>query len=410
MKYLSIFFFLIFGLFLTSCRNNQAIQELSTPCDFGGEPNLFVSNNGKAYLSWVEYINDTTDVLAFSTLEANAWSAPIIIAKGSNWFVNWADFPSLVTYAESDQHISAHWLQKSAKGTYDYDIHIAQSNNGGKSWKPSFHPHTDGIAAEHGFVSMLPVGENKIFATWLDGRYTKTENASDGHEHEGHGGAMTLRGVFFDIKGNLTGDIELDNRVCDCCSTSAALTKNGVIIAYRDRSEDEIRDISIIRQIGNDWTRPRNLYADNWEIAGCPVNGPKVIADKGNRVAIAWYTMAKGQPQVKLMTSTDAGATFSAPIRIDAGNPLGRVDLVFDKKDIVVSWMEKLNKEKATIRLAKVGEEGNISKQITVEAISLSRSSGFPILSKYKEQLILAWTKVLDKTENTTIKTVLINF
>ena len=396
--------------FLVACQKDKAIQELSTPCELGGEPNLHVSNNGTVFLSWVEYLNDTTDVLAFSTLESEAWSAPKIIAQGDNWFVNWADFPSLVAQKDNNQYLAAHWLQKSDNGTYDYDVHIAQSLDGGKKWRESFIPHTDGISAEHGFVSMLPVNGHKIFATWLDGRFTKTENDSDGHDHEGQGGAMTLRGAFFDIKGKLSGEIELDNRVCDCCSTAAALTKNGVIVAYRDRSDEEIRDISIVRQIGEDWTRPRTLYPDNWEIAGCPVNGPKIIADGNNNVAVAWYTMAHKKPKVMVSISSDAGANFGTPIQLDEGNPLGRVDLVFLNNQLVVSWLEKIVDDKAAIRLVKINLEGVIERRMTLSQTNTSRSSGFPIMECLDNQLIMAWTEVLDEHENTSIRTALINF
>ena len=402
----SIFVLLAF----TSCQNNSSIQAIDTPCKFGGESNLHITKDGKALLSWVEYLNDTTDVLAFAYLESGEWSAPNIIAKGSNWFVNWADFPSIVASKENSNHLAAHWLQKSANGTYDYDIQITQSLDGGKKWASPFIPHTDGIAAEHGFVSMLPVANNQIFATWLDGRYTKTENYSDGHDHEGQGGAMTLRGAFFDAQGKLSGDIELDNKVCDCCSTSAAMTQNGVIVAYRDRSLTEIRDISIVRQIGQDWTRPRNLHADNWEIAGCPVNGPKIIADEASKVAVAWYTMANDTPKVNVALSSDAGANFGPPIQIDDGNPLGRVDLVFDKSNVVISWLENLGEEKAAIRLAKVLPDGRIEKRLTVAHTSPARGSGFPIMEKFRNQLLIAWTTIVDEEENTRVKTAIVSF
>ena len=404
------FFSLSLFLVLINCQNSQSIQKMSTPCQLGAAPNLHITAEGKALLSWVEYLNDTTDVLAFSSLEANKWSAPKIIAKGTNWFVNWADFPSIVAYSENPKYLAAHWLQKSAMGTYDYDVRIAQSVDGGQHWTPSFIPHTDGISAEHGFVSMLPVANGKVFATWLDGRYTKTENNSDGHDHEGQGGAMTLRGAFFNTKGVLTGEIELDNKVCDCCSTSAALTNNGVIVAYRDRSDEEIRDISIVRQIGQDWTRPRSIHTDNWEIAGCPVNGPKIVSDGKTKVAVAWYTMSNNTPKVQVAISTDSGANFNPPIRIDDGNPLGRVDLVYDNNNLIISWLENKGKEKGIIRIAKINQDGLVEKKLTITQTSIARSSGFPILEKLDDQLIMAWTEIIDKDENTTINSALINF
>ena len=99
---------------------------------------------------------------SYAKLENGSWSDPIIIAQGKNWFVNWADFPSIVSVDSS--FLLAHWLQKSADGTYDYDVRISRSNDGGQSWSPSIIPHKDGINAEHGFVSMVRGSIGKALA------------------------------------------------------------------------------------------------------------------------------------------------------------------------------------------------------------------------------------------------------
>ncbi|MFK7983020.1 MAG: hypothetical protein AB8G86_23775, partial [Saprospiraceae bacterium] len=142
----------------------------------------------------------------------------------------------------------------------------------------------------------------------------------------------------------------------------------------------------------------------------CPVNGPKIIADGGNKVAVAWYTMANNQPQVKVAISSDAGANFSEPIQVDEGNPLGRVDLVFDKDAIIVSWLENMGAEKASIRLAKIQSTGQIEQRMTITHTSSARSSGFPIMEKLGNQLLVAWTEILDEAENTTVQTAIVNF
>ena len=151
--------------------------------------------------------------------------------------------------------MAAHWLQKSDQGTYDYDIRMVQSSNRGATWGESIVVHNDGVAAEHGFVSMLPMDNKDIFITWLDGRNTKGSDHESG-EHGGEG-AMTLRGAIFDAQGNAKARWELDNRICDCCQTSAAMTSNGPVVVYRDRSETEIRDMSIVRYVNGKWTPPQ---------------------------------------------------------------------------------------------------------------------------------------------------------
>lgn len=421
MKHLLLFFFLT--IVFCSCQNEkgneqQAIKaatylltEISSPCKEGGQPNLFVSENRTVYLSWVEYLNDSTDALMFSSLVKEQWSEPVQIAQGSDWFTNWADFSALVAYKDGGNSLAAHWLAKSSSGTYDYDVTISQSLDGGKTWQKPFIPHTDGIAAEHGFVSMLPLDEERIFATWLDGRNTKVEgNDSHGHDSHGHGhgkgGPMTVRAAVFDKKNQLLEEAELDNRVCDCCQTSAAMTSDGLIVAYRDRSEDEIRDISYVRQVDGEWTTPKPVHKDNWKIAGCPVNGPKIAAN-GKEVAIVWFTMEGEQALVKIAFSSDAGASFGSPIRVDDGKPLGRVDAAFlDDKTVVVSWLENSEPE-ATIRLAHFSKTGKIGDSEVLLETDASRSSGFPILERVGERLVLAWTEVTEKS--TRVKTAFVS-
>ena len=396
--------FALLLLLFTSCQdenkstdlNMGVLTELPTPSKESATPNLFVSESGQVYLSWVKYLNDTTDALNYAVLEEKGWSTPQTIATGSDWFVNWADFPSFVGYKDGGQTLAAHWLQKSNLGTYDYDVRIAQSLDAGKTWQPSFIPHRDSIAAEHGFVSMLPFSKDRIFATWLDGRNTKGEGHDDGGGH-GHHGSMTLRSALFDKAGNLYEEAELDNRICDCCQTSAALTDKGVIIAYRDRSEDEIRDISVVRQVEGQWMKPAKVFADNWHIAGCPVNGPAIKAN-GAFVAVAWYSMPKEKAEIKIAFSEDSGATFQTPIRIDNGNPLGRIAIeLLSDKTALVSWLEN-TAENAEIRAVKVNAKGKIGNDFLVSETDAARDSGFPVMAKSGNQIIFAWTHVDDLT------------
>lgn len=375
--------------------DNFTLSELKSPVGSGGEPNLFVSEQGRIYLSWVEYVNDTTDALMFSEIKNDTWAAPTEIARGSDWFVNWADFPSLVVYKNNDQHMAAHWLQKRAAGTYDYDVHIAQSKDGGKSWNESFIIHTDSVSAEHGFVTMLPQDNGKIFATWLDGRFTKVdgeETAPDSHDDHGHGGggAMTLRTATFDIDGKIYAEKELDHRICDCCQTTAIVTPKKTLVAYRDRSVDEIRDISFVQKTNEGWSSPSLVHTDNWKIAGCPVNGP-ALANHKNDIAIAWFTAADEKPKVNVSFYNNEITSFEKPIRVDDANPLGRVGIELFDDFAMVSWLEQVG-ENAEIKLAQVFSNKEKSKTITLSKSSTSRRSGFPQIEKTADKLIFAWT------------------
>ncbi|MEJ7674473.1 MAG: hypothetical protein WKF59_17695 [Chitinophagaceae bacterium] len=185
----------------------------------------------------------------------------------------------------------------------------------------------------------------------------------------------------------------MTRRVCDCCQTSAALTANGPVVVYRDRSDEELRDISIVRFVNGKWTEPKTIFPDQWKIAGCPVNGPRASA-QGNNLAIAWFSSPDKKSQVNIIFSDDGGASFNKPIRIDEENAVGRVDVVMlDEKSAMVSWMEG-----AVIKAARINKDGTKDSSIIIASSSESRSSGFPQMTKSDNNLIFAWTDDKDKT------------
>ncbi len=308
-----------------------------------------------------------------------------MIATGENWFVNWADYPLI---AANGKQIMAHYLGKSGEGTFAYDVMLTTSQDEGKTWSEPKAVHDDAKQAEHGFVSILPYGENFLVA-WLDGRNTVMEGMED---HAGHHGQMSMRAAIVDRNGVKSNEWELDNRTCDCCQTTAALTDSGPVVIYRDRSDEEIRDMSIVRFVDGEWTEPKNIYADNWKIAGCPVNGPRADAI-GNNLAVAWFSSPEGDARVRVIFSNDGGVTFGEPVKLDEGKAIGRVDVVMlDSDNAMVSWMEG-----AEIKAMKVNRDGTKGSSMNIASTSDARSSGFPQMTKSGDKLVFAWTDDKEK-------------
>ncbi|MCB0689836.1 MAG: hypothetical protein KDC53_25020, partial [Saprospiraceae bacterium] len=373
-------------------------QEIDHPSKQGGQTNLATSGSGDLYSSWLEYPNDSLAVLKYSVLQDHQWSVPTTIAQGVDWFVNWADFPSL---AHTGDFMLAHWLQYSGDGAYEYDVNMSLSSDG-IYWSPPLIPHRDGVKAEHGFVSLLSDAQDQILAIWLDGRYTAAEDGTESHGHE-HEGSMTLRSARIGENGSLSDEQELDDRVCDCCQTGAVMTPSGPVVVYRNRTEDEIRDIYLVRKVQGKWQEPYPVHNDGWQIGGCPVNGP-AIAASDDIVAVVWYTMADDQPSVKLAISEDDGANFSDPILISAKDPLGRVDLEFvNERFVLVSWIEQMEQDKASIMSQLINIDNRDRVTFPLKEISSERRSGFPRLAKAGQKIYLSWTEITG--ENSRIKT-----
>ena len=370
-------------LTIISCTKNEVIVE-DIPFLYGdnnAQPNL-VSSNGTLSLSWISSKNENKASLHFSQFKKGKWITPQKIANGSDWFVNWADFPA---HAINEDLIITSHLKKSASGTYTYDVILNLKKLSGEKIKENFLLNTDGVKAEHGFVSIIPNNNKGFFITWLDGRNT-VEKKLDGHHKP-----MTIRFAEITNTGEVINESELDAAACDCCQTSIAMTNNGPIVVYRDRSENEVRDIYTIRNINGVWEEPSPLHNDGWIINGCPVNGPKVAVNSKN-LAIAWFTVVNDNPLVNVSFSKNNGDSFGTPFKLNDHDAIGRVDVAFlNDKEVIVSYME-VDEIGTYLRIKKVSADGKISKPITISKIDGGRNTGVPQLEIINNEIFIVWT------------------
>src|SRR5262245_29518128 len=339
----------------TNPIENRAAREIDSPAGAGSsEPNLSVGPDGRVYLSWLEPVQSKGPkgyALKFAVrARGGKWSTPRTITQGENRFDS-----SIL--ALPNGALAANWLAKSGPGRHANDVNLSISRDGGRTWGKVIVPHRDRAQTERGFVSMIPASGG-IAVVWLDGRkmaggdrgaaehdsaeqarasasqHTGDHQHTGGRDHgaAGHGSAaskmeMSLMQTMINLDGTLGKEVLLDGRVCECCQTSAAPTPDGMAIVYRDRSEKEVRDISIVRLKNGEWAEPQPLSKDGWEINGCPVNGPAISSVRQN-LAVAWFTAARDQRRVFATLSADGGATFSPPILVGDENPVGRVDVI----------------------------------------------------------------------------------
>lgn len=368
-----------------------AIRELASPS--AGEaafPALAADGHGGVYMTWLETIPaGAGHRLRLSHRNAGGEFEPAVtVHEGRDFWRNRADFPGLGVFP--DGSLIVHWLSRSGDSTYDYDIRGTISRDRGRTWGAPFLVNTDGVKAEHGFVSFAPTAQG-VALTWLDGRATKGSHEGD-HEAMG-GGAMTLRFAEFLSDGTRVHESQLDAKVCDCCQTAMVETPKGLLAAYRDRSDDEVRDISLIRPLAAKLS-PRPLARDGWKIKACPVNGP-ALASRGDRVAAAWFTMAGGGTHVRAALSKDAGDTFSAPIAVDDATPLGRVDVVIlPSGESLLTWVVRVTEAEAEIRGAIVASAGAMGSPFKIATTSVARASGFPRMEVSGDDVVIAWTEV----------------
>ena len=398
----------------TSAIENSVVREIDSPAGAGSsEPNLSVGPDGRIYLSWLEPIQPKGYALRFAVRSKGGnWSTPRSITQGENRFDS-----SIL--ALPDGSLAAYWLAKSGPARHVNDLNLSISRDGGQTWGKAIVPHRDRTQRDRGFVSMI-AANGGIAVVWLDGsnmmggdrgaaEQGSTENERpdilkhpSGHNHQGTDGSdhrgerhdsaaskmeKSMMYTMVGLDGTLGKEVLLDGRVCECGQTSAAPTPDGMAVVYRDRSEKEVRDISIVRLKKGKWSKPQPLSKDGWEINGCPVNGP-AISSAGRNVAVAWFTAAHNQPRIYATLSADGGATFGPQVLVGDGHPIGRVDCIaLPSGNALVSWAER-TPSGTEVRARIVRPDGSQAAAIVVA----EASSGVLRMKWSGDEVVIAWT------------------
>ncbi|MCL6713594.1 hypothetical protein [Pseudoxanthomonas sp. z9] len=376
------------------------VREWNLPAPIGAaQPDLVIAPDGRRLLSWVEPAAGEAHRLRLAWAGQESWQAPITIAEGNDWFLNWADTPHV--QALPDGSLWAHWLRSTGPSRMDYGIDLVRSGDGGRSWSAPQLVHPAGTRGDHGFVTFWTQAPDQLGIAWLDSRQKAAadHSADAGHDdaHHGGGGAMMLRAALYGAQARQLAEWPLDASTCDCCTTASAITDRGVVVVYRGRTAGEIRDTRIVRFDGQAWTAPRDVHTDGWHMPACPVNGP-VVAARGNEVWVAWYTEAGGVPELRAAHSGDAGDHFDAPVTLARGGQvLGRLGLALGDDRLLASWLEETGAGNQRIVLGTYDSRWQSATRVEVATLAArGRASGMPRLRWADGAAWLVWTDVDD--------------
>ena len=381
-------------LLVTACSRSSETSSSDRPIDLGvtlapielpsragsAHPQLTSSARG-AILSWLDQ-DESTTTLRFAERSGTGWSEPRTVASGTDWFITTADVPSVLRMKSGT--LVANWYPTTDATIEAYDTQLSYSTDEGKTWAKPFSPHHDKTKTQHGFVSLLELADGGLGMVWLDGRDQEL-NTSDPL-----GGSMALYYAGFDSSWKQTTESVVNAKVCECCQTAAVLTSDGILTAFRDRSDEEIRDVKVSRLEGGKWSAEVSLHDDNWKIEACPINGPALSA-RGRQVAAAWFAAPDDNGRAFVAFSQDGGKTWGNATRLDDEASVGRVDIeMLDDGSAIASWMEFAG-GRSHFRVRRISPSGQRSAAVDVPGAV--RASGYPRMTRSGNELILAWTE-----------------
>ena len=355
---------------LTAGAPHPVVREVASPAGPGAMGSSLTRGPDNAvYLSWLEPAGGDVWAMKFARYDIAAvrWSEARTIARGADWFINWADFPVL---AVQKDRMTAVWFVNVASGgghhAEQYRALHSISADGGLTWSSPQPVTRESESVE--FVALQPLADGRLLAAWLDGRAR-----AQGQDRQ------TLCARILGADGP---DTVVDPYVCDCCQLAfVPTTDGGALLAYRGRTKEEVRDMRLARFDGQIWSAPAALNADSWQIAACPVNGPQ-LAECGDLIAAVWFTAAQNQPRVLARVSDSGGERFDAPVRLDLGKPQGRVDnLMLPDGTAVFTWLEAADRSAGRaggIYLRTLALDGKLSAPLLLAPATTARAGGFP--------------------------------
>jgi hypothetical protein len=300
-------------------------ESIPNPSGLGSlQASWSVAKDGSPLLSWIEAEKDDSYTLKYAIRHGAQWTEARTIAAHRQFFRQPAELPEVISL--SDGTLVAHWVESPNDGSDTEFSYVSVAHDGVK-WTAPVIIHKDRSKVQHGLASIVASGDGEASILWLEAL-------------KGEDGPVSLKRTVVSAEGKVLKEESLDNDVCTCCPTSVVKTAKGLLVAYRDHTPEDIRDISVMRLEGGKWSAPKNINPDKWKINACPTNAAAATA-RGDKVAIAWFTGAQGMPREQIVFSSDGGVTFGKPVLLSTGRSFGYTSIALDEQGgALVSWLE----------------------------------------------------------------------
>lgn len=367
---------LILALSVAVRAQSIKVEPVASPAgESSSQANWAVNAQGDPVLTWIETAKAGTDVLRYAVRHGGQWSQPHTIASARHFFRQPAEIPSVA--ALSDGTLIAEWIEGSPNGgDSDAEFVYISSSHDGATWSKPVMANRDKTQSQHGLASIVASGSHEASLIWLQAL-------------KGDDGPASLMRTVVDASGSALKEESINPDVCQCCPTSVIQTRQGILIAYRAHTAQDIRDIAVVRYEKGQWQPNKTVFNDGWKINACPTNAASA-SGAGAHVAVGWYTAAGQMPRAEFAASSDGGATFLKPVTVSTGSSYGYVSTaVASDGAATISWLERSgNGARLLVRnVSSTGALGPVAEVAHGSRMDL----GYPRLVQAWSETLVTW-------------------
>ncbi|HEU5209423.1 MAG TPA: sialidase family protein [Longimicrobiales bacterium] len=389
------------ALVASACANEPATIEDASLVAAGNahSPTVAVAADGATYVAWVS--GDST----FDVLLARAGEQPVRVNDIAGDAAPHAQAPAQVALGP-EGNVYVAWQNNTPIEGRRFpasDLRFARSADGGRTFEPAIHVNDDagGVPASHTFHDVAVGDDGTVYVSWIDGRVraqAESPRHADAPAHE-HGDSDTgpeIRVARSRDGGRSFGPgVVVTPKACPCCRTTLAVSGRNVYVAWRDVTDDNVRNIVVAHSAdgGETWSAPRAVHQDAWQIDGCPHAGPSLAIGRDGRLHVAWYTGAPDRPGIYHAVADD-GLHFGAPAPLLSGEwvPPSLVELAATDGAMLAAWDDRRS-EVPRLTLERLAD-GAQSAGFRARGRAHSETAGLaPALAANGGRYALAWLR-----------------
>lgn len=381
---------------------------LSAPTSVGTAPMFAISPSGTQAVAWVSAPHGGTDGRLYVSV---AGAPPTEIRDTLGPIEAHGEAPPKLAYAPDGSLFAAYTVGKVVAGERfpRSALRLVSSRDGGRTWTAPVTVTDGAIFGSHSFHALHVADDGTVYVSWLgkSDRDTSAESMEamsemSGMSHSMHGGhdasaAWISRST--DGGKTWTPRVRVDmGEACPCCRTALATSKDGTLfMAWRHVFPGSVRDIVVARSTdhGATWSAPVRVNADDWTFDACPHAGPAIAVDANNTLHVAWWTGKEGRAGVFYARSADGGKSFSGVTALGAAkySRPAHVQMALASNDrLVVAWDDGTKQIPQV--MVRVSNDGGSHFADATAVSAAGRAASFPVLAVHGDSLAVAWSEV----------------